>query len=356
MTIDRATPSRISRQSSMTISRGTVRDFEDDHLVQEVTGVDVFHSETATNKGAPLERFQMVGMTAVPLKQHEEEGGQQQAQQGQASQDGTEWNHQQPKGPAAEALMLYLNGSRAHPVAMVDDRRVRPYGMSEGEGAHYAPDGSEQMVLFKETGTYLVSLDGPDLKKSGGASAGQQAAQSGGQQQKKTRFVSMRHVEKEMQTHKIEKKQQSQQGGGASAAQQAATGGQQQKEKYKHEGKTVNTEVRCTKDRIEFRAGDKVFGYFEKSSEKWNFNGKTAEHDFSGDFTRKANNIKDKPQSKYELEEGANSPVEGQNLDLSSKVFIKKGAEDITLATNQQLSVLEQRIAELEARIVALES
>ena len=58
---------------------------------------------------------------------------------------------------------------------MVDDRRVRPYGMSEGEGAHYAPDGSEQMVLFKENGTYVVSLDNVSVKDK---------------KRKKTRFAS----------------------------------------------------------------------------------------------------------------------------------------------------------------------
>jgi len=247
--MDRVTLARASRQSQMSISRGTVREFEDDHLVQEIKEVDVFHSETASNKGAPLERFQMVGMTAYPLKQQEEEkqqGQQQQSGQQQSGEQDDGLNHNQPKGPSAEALMLYLNGSRAHPVALVDDRRVRPYGMSEGEGATYAPDGSEQMLYFKENGTYLMSLDGKSVKSK----------------EEKTRFVSMRHVTKDMQTHKIEKNQQGQ------------GSGSQQQEKYKHEGKTVNTEVRATKDRIEFRAGEKVVGYYEVSSDTWFFTGK----------------------------------------------------------------------------------
>ena len=88
--------------------------------------------------------------------------------------------------------MLYLNGNRSHPIAMVDDRRVRPYGMSEGEGAHYAPDGSEQMVLFKDNGAYVVSLDGKSVKDPKGNS---------------TRMASLRHVSKKMQTHKIEQQQ-----------------------------------------------------------------------------------------------------------------------------------------------------
>jgi phage gp45-like len=199
----------------------------------------------------------MVGMTAYPLKQQEEEkqqGQQQQSSQQQSGEQDDGLNHNQPKGPSAEALMLYLNGSRAHPVALVDDRRVRPYGMSEGEGAHYAPDGSEQMVLFKENGTYVVGLDGKSVKDK---------------KEKKTRMVSIRHVEKEMQTHKIEQKAQGQQ----------QSGQQQQKEKYKHEGKSVNTEVRLTKGRIEFRDGDEVVGYYDKQAKKWWFKGNTIEHE-----------------------------------------------------------------------------
>jgi phage gp45-like len=267
--MDRVTLSRASRQSQMSISRGTVREFEDDHLVQEIKEVDVFHSETASNKGAPLERFQMVGMTAYPLKQQEDQQQQGQQQQGGSAGSGQQddgLNHNQPKGPAAEALMLYLNGSRSHPVAMVDDRRVRPYGMSEGEGAHYAPDGSEQMVLFKENGTYVVSLDGKSVKDK---------------DNDKTRMVSMRHVTKDMQTHKIEKKQQSGQGGQQS---------QQQQEKYKHEGKTVNTEVRCTKTRISFFAGETEVGYYDTQSETWHFQGKVIDHAASDKITQSASN------------------------------------------------------------------
>src|SRR4029077_833436 len=97
-----------------------------------------------------------------PIKQQEDPD--QKKPQQKSQNDPGDWNHDQPTGPAAEAVMLYMNGQRSHPIAMVDDRRVRPYGMSEGEGAHYAPDGSEQMVLFKENGTYIVSLDNVSVK------------------------------------------------------------------------------------------------------------------------------------------------------------------------------------------------
>jgi phage gp45-like len=281
----------------MSISRGTVREFEDNHLVQEIKEADIFHSETASNKGAPLERFQMVGMTAFPLKQQKEEGQQQQQQPQQASQDGSQWNHSQPKGPAAEALMLYLNGSRAHPVALVDDRRVRPYDMSEGEGANYAPDGSEQMVLFKETGTYVVSLDGKSVKDKDSS---------------KTRFASLRHVNKKMQSHKIEKQQQG--GGGQQAA------GQQQ-EKYKHEGDSVNTEVRCTKDRIEFRAGDTVVGYYEASSQTWYFKGKTAQMEFTDKISEKVGS------SEVEIKPSIVN-VDSADVNLSKNTWIGQDSKD----------------------------
>lgn len=211
-------------------SRATAREFDDDHLVQEIKQADVFHSETPSN----FERFQPVGLTSFPIKQEKEQG--QQNQQKGNSQQG-DWNHNQPKGPAAEVLMSYLNGSRSHPVAsMVDDRRVRPYNMSEGEGAHYAPDGSEQMVYFKENGTYVVSLDGKSVKDK---------------QNSKTRMASLRHVNKSMQSHKIDGPIQG---------------------KYKHEGESINTEVRCIKDRIEFRApGDKLVGLYDKSAKRWFF-------------------------------------------------------------------------------------
>ena len=129
--------------------------------------------------------------------------------------------------------------------------------MSEGEGAHYAPDGSEQMVLFKDNGTYVVSLDGKSVKDPKGNS---------------TRMASLRHVAKKMQTHKIEKQQQA--GGtgqaGAQAQQQASGGAAQQQEKYKHEGDSVKTEVRSTTNKIEFYApGDKLVGVYDKAAKRW---------------------------------------------------------------------------------------
>jgi phage gp45-like len=237
----------------MGTARATIREFDDEHLMQQVKKADVYHSETPSD----FERWQPVGMTAFPIKQQEDE-----EKKGQKKSAGADdgMNHDQPTGPAAEAIMMYVGGSRSHPVAMVDDRRVRPYGMSEGEGANYAPDGSEQMVLFKGNGTYIVGLDGKSVKDPKG---------------NETRMVSLRHVNKKMQTHKIEKKKEGAGGGSGGPSAQltaAAGGGGQQQEKYKHEGDSVNNEVRITAKRIELRTGDKIVGHYDKDSNTWELN------------------------------------------------------------------------------------
>jgi phage gp45-like len=252
----RSTLADAARKARMGTARASIREFDDDHLMQQVKQADVYHSETPTD----FERFQPVGMTAFPIKQQEDP---EQKKPQAASKDETgDWNHDQPTGPAAEAVMLYLNGSRSHPVAFVDDRRVRPYGMSEGEGAHYAPDGSEQMVLFKENGTYIVGLDGKSVKNPKGNT---------------TRMVSLRHVSKKMQTHKIEKSQSGDSSGGSAGAQattrDASSGNSgQQQEKYKHEGDSVNTEVRVSAGKIEFYTGTKLVGVYDKGSDTWTIN------------------------------------------------------------------------------------
>ena len=248
----RATLTETARKARMGSARATIRSVDDDHLMQQVKHADVYHSETPTD----FERWQMVGMTSVPIAQQDDPN---QKDKKPAADETGDWNHDQPTGPAAEALMLYLNGSRSHPIAMIDDRRVRPYGMSEGEGANYAPDGSEQMVLFKETGTYIVSLDGPSVKDP---------------KSTKTRFASLRHVTKKMQTHKIEDKQASSTSTSPAPSTRDGTSGQQTQEKYKHEGDSVNTEVRCTAGKINFLTGDTVIGSHDKTASQWNFGGK----------------------------------------------------------------------------------
>lgn len=227
-----------------TISRATVREFDDDHLVQQIKKADVYHSETASD----FERFQMVGLTATPLKQEDsqQQQGQQQGQQnGGGEQDTGNWNHNQPQGKAAEALMLYLNGHRAHPVALVDDRRVRPYKLKEGETSLYAASGTGQMVFHDDNGSYLLATNNPPEQSQNN--------------QNKDRFASLRHVEKKKQSREI--------------SQQQGSSSNQQQDDPKHAGETINTEVRTTKNRIEFRIGDTVVGYYDKDSNTWAFTG-----------------------------------------------------------------------------------
>jgi hypothetical protein len=81
-----------------------------------------------------------------------------------------------------------------------------------------------------------------------------------------------------MQTHKIDKQQASQSSSssssGAAARDASSSSGQQQQQqqKYKHEGDSVNTEVRVTAGHIEFRAGDTVVGLYDKGSNTWTIN------------------------------------------------------------------------------------
>ena len=193
--------------------------------VQEGT-VDVFHSETHTE----VERAQTFGFTSVPLKQDET---QQPNKPPQKTEGLADFNHNQPTGPSAEAIVLYLNGSRSHPVIIaIDDRRHRPYGLKEGESAQYDHNG--QMTLIKNDGVYLISTG--DNRK-----------------------VSLRHVQKNKQKRPPAAQQAAQHNGGGD---------------YKHEGETVNMEIRATKNRIEFCAGDTVVGYYDKPSTTWVLTGK----------------------------------------------------------------------------------
>jgi len=223
----------VGRQVTMSTSRATIREIDDKHLMQQVKHADVHHSETPSD----FERWQMVGLTSVPLKQEEDQN---QKQKNNSQDEQGDWNHNQPKGKAAEAVMIYVGGSRSHPIGIVDDRRVRPYAMKEGETALYAASGTGQMVFHNDAGSYLVAVNNPPEQSKDSKDV--------------ERFASLRHVEKKKQSREIKNGQEVQE--------------------HKHEGETVNLEVRATKTRIEFRAGDTVVGYYDKSSSTWCFVGK----------------------------------------------------------------------------------
>lgn len=225
----------VARRAQMSLSRATIREFDDEHLLQEVKSADIYHSETATN----FERFQMVGLSSMPLKQEEDKQQQnQQTQQKQGQDDG--YNHDQPKGKSAEAVMLYPGG-RSHPIAIVDDRRVRPYAMKPGETALYAASGTGQMLFHNDDGSHLVATNNPPEQSQ--------------DNKDKERYVSLRHVKKKKQPREIKEGQKI--------------------DDPKHAGETINSEVRCTSSRIEFRVGDSVVGYYDVSGKKWYFEGTT---------------------------------------------------------------------------------
>lgn len=167
----------------------------------------------------------------------------------------------------AEGFMSFLGGSRSFPICgLMDDRRYRPWSMKEGECAQY--DDLGQMTLLRRTGLYLLSLDSADDSQSSSSGSTTPATRDsgGGGGQTVARMVSVRHVEKQKQPRPS----------GAQGAQGAAgsqQSGQQSGRDFKHEGETVNMEMRVTKSRIEFRSGDSVVGYYDKQSSKWVFIG-----------------------------------------------------------------------------------
>jgi len=257
MANERLTTSHLANQIRMATSRATVREFDDDHDMQEIKYADVYHSETPSN----FERWQMVGLTATPLKQDQDQKQQQSKQDKveKGAPDG-DWNHDQPTGKAAEAVMLYLGGARSHPVAMVDDRRVRPYKIPEGATALYAASGTGQLFYHNDDGSYVVVVNNPKY------------ANTQQQNQEKERYASIRHATKKTQDRKS--KQSNGGSNGSSPSVQPLDGSQSsQSQDYKHEGESVNMEVRVTSGRIEFRDGDDVVGYYDKQNKRWSFVG-----------------------------------------------------------------------------------
>jgi hypothetical protein len=172
----------------------------------------------------------------------------------------------------AEAYINYIGGNRSFPVAAVmDDRRHRPWGLKPGENAQY--DDIGQMTLMRRNGLYLLTLDSEDESQSqsgsgggsGGGAPGLLAAESGGGQSKKVeRMVSLRHVEKKKQERP---KGQQQQGGSGSSDQSNG-------KDHKHEGETVNTEIRATKKDIQILDGETVVAKYDKESGTWTFTSK----------------------------------------------------------------------------------
>ena len=236
--------------------RFTLNAHNDSPMMQEVH-LDGFNSDGRNN----VERVQNYGFTSSPLPRDQQQGGDSGGGGGGGGGGGDIGAIASMLGQAAEGICMFMGGQRNHPVCIgVDDRRHRPMQMKPGENAQY--DDIGQMTLLRRIGTFILSLDDDQQ----GASAGQHDGSSGSGQQSQTRMVSMRHVNK--------KKQQrpgSQSGSGGGTGGSPSSGSQQD---YKHEGDSVNTEVRVTKSRISFFAGSTEVGYYDTGAKTWCFIGK----------------------------------------------------------------------------------
>lgn len=286
----RSTVTRAAQSAGLGISRGTLREADDENLWQEAKSVDVTNSETHTN----VERCQAFGFSATPLKQSDDKQQGQGQDSGGGGGDGGGGEEagsmgeqgKQPQGEAAEVIIAYLNGSRSHPVIIgIDDRRHRPYMIPPGGSFQY-DQNAQGNYIHPDKGVFVLAVDDEEQQQGGGSGGGASTLAAGGAsggQQKKERFASLRHVQKEKQSRKIQKKGGSSSGGGsggggasaggASVSALAASGGDssgggQQKE-HKHEGEKVNTEVRTSKGKIEFYADDTLCGFYDKSKKRW---------------------------------------------------------------------------------------
>jgi phage gp45-like len=204
-----------------------------------------------------VERIQSFGFSSVPLPRDEAD----------KQQKGSIGGVEQPKGPAAEGIALFLGGQRNHPVIIgVDDRRHRPMGLKPGENAQYDDQG--QMTLLKRVGTFLLSCDDDGKGTApGGKMLKDKDGKPTGKSEPQQRMVSLRHV--------VKAKQERGKVGDAnpkvmSAQEQAAS--DQKKADYKHEGDTVNTEVRCTASKVEIYAGTTAVATYDKGANTWTLN------------------------------------------------------------------------------------
>jgi hypothetical protein len=195
-------------------------------------------------------------------------------------------------------VMLYANGHRAHPIGMPQDRRCRPYDMDPGEGGNYdVIDGKQMAPYFRNRGdgndgVYIVGCDAEQQDQqsgggAGGAGAQQTAASSGGSGGGgQSRAVYIRYAQKKKQSRKPQKRDQqggsSSGGSGASASTQATNGssssggGGQQQQRYKHEGDSVQTQVKLDKSLIDFSDSGGTVGHYDSGKKDW------LHHDGSG--------------------------------------------------------------------------
>jgi phage gp45-like len=175
-------------------SRGTVSSMSTSTLLNSMTG-QLFAGENRQG----VEHFEPFGFTAATIAQNA---------------DGV-----------AEAIMHHITGARGHATAgVVGDRRYRPLGLQQGENAQH--DDIGQMTLLRRAGAFILSLDG-----KGGANEQTPGASN-------NRMVSVRHVQKEKQPRTPMS------GGDTSSG--VVSEQPDQASQFKHEGQSVNTEIRMT--------------------------------------------------------------------------------------------------------------
>ena len=289
--------------------RMTLNSANDSPMMQELS----FDGMISEGRKA-VERIQHFGFTSMPLPRDQQQG--QSGGGGGGLGIGTTG---QLKGAAAEGIALFMGGQRNHPVVIaVDDRRHRPMGLKPGENAQYDDQG--QMTLLRRDGVYLVSTDDDG---SGNAPAATMLAD--GTSQKKTRMVSLRHVVKKAQPR---------------------PGGQNSGD-YKHEGDTVNTEVRMTKGMMDFRTGDNSVASHDKDAAKWTFGGKVHEVTSSDQHSVSSKQVSIKGSQNVTINGEAGVAITGPttvNGDaVATSMMLDK--RDVLIAA------LEKRLAALEARI-----
>jgi phage gp45-like len=308
-------------------SRTLIDTIDDDKMMQEMKGTMMFGEARES-----IESPQNYGFSSVVLPAKKGKDGQIEE--------------------CAEGFMSYMGGNRSFPIcAIMDDRRHRPYNMKPGENAQY--DDLGQMTLLRRAALYVLTNDNPDesqQQSSGGGSAGT-LADSGGSGQNVERFVSIRHVEKKKQERRNNSSGQGQSGaggGGGAGVGTLADGGTSGtsgggSKDFKHEGESVNNEMRVSKKRIEFRDGDdSVVGYYDKQAKRWCFIGEI----------KLGSEDADHPV--YGVNGGVGMTTEPSGAGAVLVKAPKPGpptSEDMEpLALERRIAALERRIAELEGR------
>jgi hypothetical protein len=227
--------------------------------------------------------------------------------------------------------------------------------MPEGATALYAASGTGQMFYHNDAGSYVVAVNNPKYDNSGGGASGGGGSASGANvsfraaggssQQQTERYASLRHVNKKPQDRSGSSSSNGGGSAGASARDTSGGGSSGQSQPYQHEGESINTEVRCTSSRIEFRVGGNVVGYYDTQGSKWSFTGEM-----------------------HLGQDSANHPAYGVNGGVGMTTLTSGVGAVLVNATkpgpptsedNMPLSELEsklmRRINELETRLARLE-